>query len=130
MRSAVIVPPEAVRRILICQLRQIGDVLLATPSLELLARHYPTAEIHAFTEKKCVPMLQGNPHIHKIWPLDKKALPSLVHELVFYRHVAAVSFDVIVDFQQLPRCRWVVGFSRAKVRLSFSPPWYLRFLYT
>jgi heptosyltransferase-2/heptosyltransferase-3 len=23
-----------------------------------------------------------------------------------------------------------VGFSRAKVRLSFSPPWYLRFLYT
>jgi heptosyltransferase-2/heptosyltransferase-3 len=118
------------RRILVCQLRQIGDVLLATPSLELLARHFPGAEIHVFTEKKCLPMLQGNPHAHTLWPVDKKALPSLVHELFFYRRVAARGFDLVVDFQQLPRCRWVVGFSRAKARLSFTPPWYLRFLYT
>ena len=33
-----ILAPESVRRILVCQLRQIGDVLLATPALELLAR--------------------------------------------------------------------------------------------
>ncbi|MDR2604424.1 MAG: hypothetical protein LBC55_03610 [Desulfovibrio sp.] len=43
--------PESVRRVLVCQLRQIGDVLLATPAAELLARHYPQAEIHMFTEK-------------------------------------------------------------------------------
>ena len=128
--SSLLVPPESVRRILVCQLRQIGDVLLTTPSLELLARRYPGAEIHVFTEKKCLPMLQGNPHVHTIWPVDKKALPSLLHELIFYRRVAASGFDVTVDFQQLPRCRWVVGFSRARVRLSFPPPWYLRFLYT
>ena len=127
---SLLVPPESVRRILVCQLRQIGDVLLTTPSLELLARRYPGAEIHVFTEKKCLPMLQGNPHVHTIWPVDKKALPSLLHELIFYRRVAASGFDVTVDFQQLPRCRWVVGFSRARVRLSFPPPWYLRFLYT
>jgi heptosyltransferase-2/heptosyltransferase-3 len=127
---SVFLPRESVRRILVCQLRQIGDVLLATPSLELLARHYPTAELHMFTEKKCLPMLQGNPGIHRLWPVDKKALPSLVHELLFYRRVADSGFDLVVDFQQLPRCRWVVGFSRARVRLSFSPPWYLRFLYT
>lgn len=122
--------PESVRRIMVCQLRQIGDVLLATPSIELLARHYPQAEIHFFTEKKCVPMLENNPRIAKIWAVDKKQLPTLLHELVFYRKAAAGGFDLVVDFQQLPRCRWVVAMSRAKVRLSFPPPWYLRPLYT
>ena len=29
------------KRILVCQLRQIGDVVLATPSIELLKRRYP-----------------------------------------------------------------------------------------
>ncbi len=122
--------PEEVRRILVCQLRQMGDVLLATPSVELLARHFPKAEIHFFTEQKCLPLLEGNPHIHTLWPLDKKALPTLIHELVYYRKIASQGFDLVVDFQQLPRIRWVVAFSRAKVRLTFPPPWYLRPLYT
>ena len=38
------------RKILVCQLNQIGDVLLMTPSLELLARRFPDAEIHVVTE--------------------------------------------------------------------------------
>ena len=47
------------KRILVCQLRQIGDVVLATPSIELLKRRYPDAEIHLLTEKKCAPLLEG-----------------------------------------------------------------------
>ena len=44
--------PGGIKRILVCQLRQIGDVLLATPSIELLARHYPEAELHVLTERR------------------------------------------------------------------------------
>ena len=44
------------KRILVCQLRQIGDVVLATPSIELLKRRYPDAEIHLLTENKCTGM--------------------------------------------------------------------------
>lgn len=122
--------PEQIGRILVCQLRQIGDVLLSTASIELLARRWPAAELHVLTEEKCVPMLQNNPHIAQIWPIAKKELPTLLHELLYYRKVASAGFDLVVDFQQLPRCRWVVGMSRAKIRLSFPPPWYLRPLYT
>ena len=43
------------KRILVCQLRQIGDVVLATPSIELFKRRYPDAEIHLLTEKKMCP---------------------------------------------------------------------------
>ena len=118
------------KRILVCQLRQIGDVVLATPSIELLKRRYPDAEIHLLTEKKCAPLLEHNPHLGKVWTLDKKVLSSLPQEIAWYWHVARTGYDLVVDFQQLPRCRWVVAFSGAPVRLSYTPPWYTSLLYT
>ena len=119
----------APKRILVCQLRQIGDVLLTTPSIRLLRERYPDAVLDVFTEKKCLPVLEHNPHINTIWALDKKELPTLIHELAFYGRVAHHA-DLVVDFQQLPRCRLVTLISRAKVRLSYFPPWYNRLLYT
>ena len=89
-----------IRKILVLQQRQIGDVLLATPAVELLKRRFPQAELHVFTEKKCVPMLEGNPNISRIWAVDKKELSSLYKEIAFYRAVAAQKFDLAVDFQQ------------------------------
>lgn len=117
-------------RILVCQLRQIGDVLLVTPSLELLKRRYPQSELHLLTEKKCTSLLEHNPHIDKLWSLDKQELRPFPKELLWYHRLARTGFDLVVDFQQLPRCRWVVAFSGAPVRLSYTPPWYTRFLYT
>ena len=121
---------DAVERILVCQQRQIGDVVLSTPAIELLARRFPKAQIHVFTEQKCAPVLENNPHVHVVWPVNKKALPTLLHEFAFYRKIAARNFDLLVDFQQLPRCRAVAALSRAPVRLSFPPRWLLRPLYT
>lgn len=120
----------APRKILICQLRQIGDVVLMTPVTELLKKRYPEAEIHVLTEKKCAPVLENNPHIDRVWPIDKKALTPLFKEVAYYKTVAAQGFDLVVDLQQTPRCRWVVFFSGAKVRLTHTPPWYTRWLYT
>ncbi|MBR5734943.1 MAG: glycosyltransferase family 9 protein [Desulfovibrionaceae bacterium] len=117
------------RRILACQLRQIGDVVLATPALELLKRRFPGAELHVVAEKKCAPVLYGSPYIDRLWELDKSAFVPFWKEFLWYWKVARQSFDLVVDFQQLPRCRWIVGFSGAPVRLSFPAPWYNRLLY-
>lgn len=118
------------RRILVCQLRQIGDVLLTTPSIRLLKERYPSADIDVFTEKKCAPVLENNPHVHAVWTVDAHAQPTFFHELAFYARIAREKFDLVVDFQQLPRCRFVTLMSRARVRLSYPPPWYNRMLYT
>ncbi len=123
-------PADAkIQKILVCQLRQIGDVILTTPAVELLRRRFPLAEIHVFTEKKCLPVLENNPNVTRVWPLDKKALPNLWAELRYYREIAGQGFDLVIDFQQLPRCRWVTLFSRAPYRLSYPPSWYKRPLY-
>ncbi|MEW5773107.1 MAG: glycosyltransferase family 9 protein [Thermodesulfobacteriota bacterium] len=129
----LLIPAPQVRRILVCQLRQIGDVLLATPAIRLLKGAFPQAEVHVFTEARCAPVLENNPHIARIWAVDKKQLSSLPRELAFYFRVARQRFDLVVDFQQLPRIRWVVALSRllgCRWRLSYDPPWYNRWLYS
>lgn len=128
--SALDLTQFAPRRILVCQLRQLGDVVLTTPVLEALHTKYPQAELHLVTEQKCVPLLDNNPHVTKVWGLDKKTLRPLTRELAWYWHVARQGYDLVVDLQQLPRCRWLVAFSAAPVRLAFTPPWYTRPLYT
>lgn len=118
------------RRILVCQQRQIGDVLLATPALRLLKERYPAASLHLFTERKCAPLLRFNPHIDRLHLLDKRKMRTVSQLMAFYRRIAACDFDLVIDFQQLPRCQMLVGLSRAPVRLSFPAPWYRRPLYT
>ena len=104
-------------RILVCQQRQIGDVLLATPVFEVLRKRFPRAELHLFTEEKCEPLLRGNPCIDVFHLIDRK--DGFFRQLAFYRRVAACRFDLVVDLQQLPRCRMMSLMSRAPVRLSF-----------
>lgn len=120
------------RRILCCQLRQIGDVLMLTPSLSLLKKRFPNAAIDVFTESKCAPVLENNPHVHHVWALDREM--GLLDSLRYYRHVGCGGgmgrYDLAIDFQQLPRIRWVFAFSDAPVKLSFPPPWYNRPFYT
>lgn len=114
------------RSILVCQQRQIGDVLLVTPLLELLRKRWPQARLTLFTEKKCVPLLEGNPHIDEFLALDKAALHGLRAQATWYRKAAARGFDLVVDCQQLPRCRMLTLFCALKgtrTRLSFPSAW-------
>ncbi len=120
------------RRILCCQLRQIGDVLLLTPSIHMLKTRFPDARIDVFTEKKCAPVLEYNPEVGHVWEMDRSL--GLLDSLKFYRRVGqgpdGQGYDLIIDFQQLPRIRWVLMLASAPVKLSYPPPWYNRLFYT
>ncbi|MBG0789043.1 MAG: glycosyltransferase family 9 protein [Desulfovibrionaceae bacterium] len=118
------------RKILVCQLRQIGDVLLATPSIMLLKQHFPEAEIDVLTEKKCTPVLENNPHVNHVWAIDKNKLKNPFAAFKWYARVGRSGYDLIVDFQQLPRARYCIMFSKAPVKLTYTPPWYNKPFYT
>ncbi|MEF2146614.1 MAG: glycosyltransferase family 9 protein [Desulfovibrionaceae bacterium] len=116
------------KKILVCQLRQIGDVVISTSCIELLRKRYPDAEIHLLTEQKCAPLVRHNPAIHTIWEVKPKA--GLMESLRFYYQAGANNYDLVVDFQRLPRCRWTLLFSRARVKLTGPSEWYQKFFYT
>jgi len=114
-------------KILICQQRQIGDVLLMTPSLRLLSEKYPQAQLHVLTEKKCMSVLENNPLITKVWAIDKSA--GTLATLQFYKELAKEKFDLTIDFQQLARLRLATLFCWADYRLSYPPKWYNALFY-
>ncbi len=116
------------RRILICQQRQLGDVLLTTPVFRALRRRFPHAELHLFTERKCEPLLRHHPCIDVFHLIDKGK--GLFGQISFYRQVAACHFDLVVDFQQLPRCRTMALISGAPVRISFRSSPLISWRYT
>ncbi|OGR34735.1 MAG: hypothetical protein A2051_04665 [Desulfovibrionales bacterium GWA2_65_9] len=120
------------RRILLCQQRQIGDVILLTPTIHMLKTRFPEARIDVFTEKKCAPVLENNPEVGHVWELDRGR--GFLDSLRFYRRVGqgpdGRGYDMIIDFQQLPRIRWMLMLASAPVKLSYPPPWYNRPFYT
>ena len=105
------------QHILVLQQRQIGDVLLTTPAISALRRRYPNAEIDVLTEKKCVDMLIGNPCINSIISMDKDKLHG-ISAIKWYWNVAHGKYDMVVDFQSLPRLKIISLFSGAKVRFA------------
>lgn len=114
--------PENPRKILVCQQNQIGDVLLSTPCLRLLQERFPGAELHVLTEKKCVPVLENNPRITKIWVIDReRGMPGMLSLLWA---ISRERFDIAIDFQQLIRLRLAVLFSGAALRISNKRRWY------
>lgn len=116
------------KRILVCQQRQIGDVLLSTPVFSALRKRFPQAELHLMTEPKCEPLLRGNPDIDAFHLIDRKA--GFFRQISFYRGIAALGIDLAVNLQQLPRCRMMTMLSGAPVRLSFSTSFLKDLIYT
>ncbi len=115
------------KKILVCQLKQIGDVIISTAMVELLARRYPKAEIHFLVEARSASMLDNNPHLAKVWTV-KNGGP--LHDLKTFLSIRHEQYDLLVDFQQLPRTRRATMFSGARVKLSYETKWYKRICYT
>lgn len=127
--SPTIALAKPIKKILLCQQRQIGDLVTATPTVTLMHEAFPDAEIHFMTEKKCVPILDNNPYITKVWTIDKDE-KSGGGTLALYRAIRKEHFDIVVDFQQLPRLRFVSLFSGAPIRLATQGKWYNNCFYT
>lgn len=100
-------------KILFIQLRQIGDLLMCTPALRAAKLSYPDAEIHLLCEDRLKWVLQGNPNLSAILPVDKT--PALFKGL----SLRAAHYDAVVDCMGLPKTALTAFFSGAKIRTGF-----------
>lgn len=127
MRSA----PIDFSRILVCQLSLLGDVLLATPAIECLARAYPGAEIHVLTDTRAAPLLENNPHITRIHAVNAADTTGIVRALrIALRMTRSMRFDLVVDYQRTVLTRIVAMLSGAQVRIADTSGLHLRPFYT
>lgn len=106
------------QRILIIQLRQIGDVLLSTPAVRALRRRYPQAYLAYLVEERPGLVLKGNPHLDEI--IIRPTHGGWREPVQTIQRVRQGRFDLVVDFLASPRTALISWFSGAKVTISFA----------
>lgn len=97
-------------KILIIQLRQLGDVLLTTPAAEVLKANFPGAAIDFLTEPPCDQLLKDNPAVDNVLSYDRR------EPLKWLFKVRAGKYDLVVDFMSNPRSALLAFFSGASVK--------------
>ncbi len=100
--------------ILVIQLRQIGDVLLTTPAIEVLRANFPKTRIDFLTEPPADQVLKANPFIDNILSYDRR---SPVKWLLKTR---AAKYGMVIDFMSNPRSALLARFSGAPVKAGPS----------
>lgn len=105
-------------RILVIQLRQIGDVLLTTPLLRALRQYYPYSAIACAIEASPARVLRGNRDVDDL--LMRPHPATWRQELQFLRRVRQRRFDVVVDLMGNPRSAMMARVSGAKHRVAFA----------
>ena len=116
--------PPPPRRILLVQLRRLGDVLLSTPLLADLRRAFPAARIDYLVGRAAAPLVEGEPNASEVLVYDDR---RLVGEL---RRLRARGYDWVIDLQSNPRTAQIALLSGARVRAGWGIRGIWRFAYT
>ncbi|MGA1824441.1 MAG: glycosyltransferase family 9 protein [bacterium] len=109
------------KKILLIQHRQIGDVLMCTPAVRAIRKKFVEAEITFMVEKFSYRTLSDNPNIDKfIIPSRKMSLSEYIKLLL---KLQREKFDIVIDFFHNPKSASITWFSRAEKRISFTTKW-------
>ncbi len=126
-------------RIAIIKLSAVGDIVHAMVVLQFIKKAHPDARIDWVVEEAFVQILQNNPHIDTILPLNLKSIKkhkrNLLSEIKKVKTYAKNNYDVIIDAQGLlksaivakliaSKTSVIVGFDKHSIRESIASWFY------
>ena len=106
-----------VKRILVVKLSSMGDIIHALPAAAALKRSFPSSRLSWLVKQKWLALLDGNPYVDEVVPLDRKTIFPL---LALRRILRAKRFDLAVDFQGLVQSAFLARASGAKTVWGFD----------
>lgn len=109
--------PDA--RFLLVRLGSLGDVIHALPAASALRDAFPEARIDWLIEPKWRRLLEGNPDLTEIIPLEKKTAGGLVTTI---RKLRAAHYTCAIDFQGLYKSALPAFSSGAPAASVFPAP--------
>lgn len=131
MRTADSLQPKqpalpALRRILVIKLRNIGDVLLTTPTLAAIRAHCPNAQITVLVARGTEGVLAGNPLVDILWVSERGARSRSLferarQEVSFILKLRRMRFDLVVDLTSGDRAAIFCALSGARYRVATDP---------
>ncbi|MCP4482000.1 MAG: glycosyltransferase family 9 protein [bacterium] len=108
------------KKILIVQLRKLGDVILTTPIIDVLYKKFENDVIIDFlTEPQSEEVLTDNPMLRQVLVLDKS---SVKEQLKLIWKLRSEKYDYVFDFFGNPRSAQLTFLSGVKKRYGYDYP--------
>jgi ADP-heptose:LPS heptosyltransferase len=104
-------------RILIIQLKQIGDAILTTPVMRILRKHFPNAYMGCLIKPHSYHVVSGNPFLDKIHILDNISSAEILPE------IKKENYDIVLSlsFKDSIQSIGIARFSGAKFKAGIRP---------
>ncbi|PYM00004.1 MAG: hypothetical protein DME27_00450 [Verrucomicrobia bacterium] len=99
-------------KILLIQLRRLGDLILTTPAISALREHLPAAQIALAVSGESAPLLPAIQGLRQTF-LTKRG----VRDLSAWMEIRRAGFDCVVDFTRNDRSAWLTFLSGAPQRI-------------
>ena len=104
------------QRILVLKFSSLGDIVHTLPAVSALRQRFPSAHICWLVKSEWASLLEGNPNINEVWPVDLSwpNWPKLI------QGIRRRQFDLVVDFQGLFRSGLFGLLSGSPMRVGFA----------
>ncbi len=113
-------------KVLLIQLKQLGDILMTTPSIRALHRSDPTTEIHYLTQSSASRVVANNPYLSKVVTVSAK--PGIKETATLLFRLRRENYSVVIDFMGQPgtalACRLIGGRKRIGFKKRGRSPFY------
>ncbi len=103
-------------KVILIQLRQLGDVLLTSPLAKAIKENLKECEVHFLTSQIGAEILKGNPYIDRIVQL-KEGVKEEVKTLLQIRRE---NYDAVIDVQRTGRSQRLTFLSGAPLKVGFK----------
>jgi heptosyltransferase III len=99
-------------RILLLQLKRIGDLILTTPAVAALRERFPQAHVTIVVSSECADLLPAISDVDRILMARRN-----LGDLALFLAVAGKKFDHCIDFTRNDRSAFLAFLSRARKRI-------------
>ena len=99
-------------KILLLQLKRIGDLILTTPALAALRDSFADAQLTVVVSSECADLLPALPNVDRAWRARRNP-----RDLALFFSVAASRFDYCIDFTRNDRSAFLAFLSGAQRRV-------------
>src|ERR1041385_1860301 len=99
--------------ILLLQLKRIGDLILTTPSIAAVRKHYPDAHITLAVSNECAELLPAISDVEQVLIARRN-----LRDVAMVSAVAGKRFDYCIDFTRNDRSAFLTLLSGARKRVA------------
>jgi ADP-heptose:LPS heptosyltransferase len=103
-------------KILVIQIRAIGDVVLTTPVFSVLRKNLPHAELHFLTGRDLAGIVRGLPELQQVLTLPS----SFWRYPAFYFKIFMTRYQLVIDYQCTPGSALITWLTRASYRIGWK----------